>query len=329
MTRTLEIASGRLQPESISGGPLAGFRNKIINGDFDVWQRGTSHAVSGYGSDDRWSVTMIGGSVAHSQQTFNLGQTDVPGNPKYFSRTVVGAGSAAGDLNAKFQKIEGVRTLSGKTATLTFYAKAAAGMDITVELEQYFGTGGSPSSTVNLSPITCTLTTSWQKFSLTFDVPSISSKTIGTDNTDSLNLLFWFSAGSTYDARTNSIGHQSGTIDLAHISLVEGDATLEDDPFEPRHYQQELDLCMRYFERVQRNLTSDIVVISTEHSSGNHWGFVFYKVEKRTYPTVTTFGTGAWAGTAPTGLAGLDMYQWNAVGSFYWYAGDLGFDAEI
>jgi hypothetical protein len=45
--------------------------------------------------------------------------------------------------------IEGVDTLSGKTATLSFWAKADANKNIAVELQQYFGTGGSPSTSVN------------------------------------------------------------------------------------------------------------------------------------------------------------------------------------
>jgi hypothetical protein len=40
---------------SINAGPLAGMRNAIINGNFDIWQRGTSFTGSGYGSADRWS----------------------------------------------------------------------------------------------------------------------------------------------------------------------------------------------------------------------------------------------------------------------------------
>ena len=31
-----------------------GFKNYIINGNFDVWQYGTSQTTNGYSSDDRW-----------------------------------------------------------------------------------------------------------------------------------------------------------------------------------------------------------------------------------------------------------------------------------
>ena len=42
---------------SQNGGPLAGFRNQLINGDFRIWQRGTSvihGAADGGYTADRW-----------------------------------------------------------------------------------------------------------------------------------------------------------------------------------------------------------------------------------------------------------------------------------
>ena len=256
MTRSLEIASGRLSPESISGGPLCGFRNKIINGDFDIWQRATSQTASTYGSSDRYFHAHNVSTKTVSRQEFTKGQTDVPGSPKYFCRTVVTTGSGASHTTLLTQPIEGLENVSGKTLTVTFYAKADATKDIAVEFEQNFGSGGSPSSNVNgIGVTTCNLTSSWQKFSFTVDVPSVVGKTFGTTGNDHLSFVIWFDGGSDFDARTNSLGNQSGTFDIAHISIVEGDATGEDDPFEPRHINQERDLCNRYCQIVGRGWT--------------------------------------------------------------------------
>lgn len=225
-------------------------RNKIINGDFDIWQRNTSQTSSGYGSDDRWESTHSGTTKTHSRQSFTLGQTDVPGNPQYYSRTVVTSSAGASNFAHKSQKIEGVRTLAGKTATLTFWAKADASKNMTIELLQDFGTGGSPSADVTgIESQKVALTTAWQKFSITVNIPSVSGKTLGSDGNDFLRVTFWFDAGSDFNARADTLGQQSGTFDIAHVSLVEGDATAEDDPFSPRHIQQEITLCKRYFDK--------------------------------------------------------------------------------
>lgn len=233
---------------TINGGPLGSFRNKIINGDFNIWQRATSQTGNGYGSDDRWRNDNIGSTKTHTQQPFALGQTDVPGNPKYYSRTVVTSVAGVDNYCLKLQFIEGVNALAGKTVTVTFYAKADAVKNIAMEMYQDFGTGGAPSPVVAfIGTQLFALTATWQKFSVTVAIPSVAGKTLGTNGDDKLALRFWFDAGSNFNANTASLGQQSGTFDIAHVSLVEGDARSETDSFSPRHAQQELALCQRYY----------------------------------------------------------------------------------
>jgi hypothetical protein len=223
------------------------FRDKIINGNFDIWQRGTSlsAAASSRYLADRWKTDAIGTTVAPSQQAFTLGQTAVPGEPTSFHRAVV-ASSAGASNYANFQQlIEGVRTFAGQTVTLSFWAKADAAKNIAVELAQIFGGGGSPSSPVfGIGAQLCALTTSWKQFKLPVTIPSIAGKTLGTDGTDNLALLFWLDAGSSFNARTATLGQQSGTFDIAQVRLEVGTVAT---PFEPRPPQVELALCQRYF----------------------------------------------------------------------------------
>lgn len=225
----------------LSGGGLP-FRNKLINGGFDIWQRGISQTSDGYGSDDRWFNGNSGTTKTASRQTFTVGQTDVPGNPKYFSRTVVTSVAGASNYCFKRQGVEGVATLSGQTATLSFWAKADASKNMAIEFRQSFGTGGSPSADVT-TVATVSLTASWARYSVTVNIPSISGKILGTDNNDNLQIWLWFDAGSSFNSRTNSLGQQSGTFDIANVQLEAG---AQATPFEQRPIGTELNLCQRY-----------------------------------------------------------------------------------
>ena len=284
-------------PMVVTDSPLS-FRNKIINGGFDIWQRATSQASSGYGSDDRWSNEHSGPTKTHSRQAFTVGQTDVPGNPRYYSRTVVTSVAGAGNYVIKFQKIEGASTLSGKTVTLSFYAKADAAKNIAVEFQQEFGTGGSPSAAVTrIGAQTVALTTSWQRYTVTVAIPSTSGKTLGTNGNDSLGLFFWFDAGSNWNSRSAALGQQSGTFDIANVQVEEGSVAT---PFEQRPIGLELSLCQRYYETIASRVFT--AYATTSYGAGNHLNFA---ATKRATPTitkvsetgVTNFSAGATVGT--------------------------------
>ena len=294
-----------VQPEMINASPLTGFRNKIINGDFDVWQRETSDSLSNETAyvADRWqNGTGSSGAATVSRQTFTLGQTDVPGNPRYFMRhdQTVGGGSTF----ILAQRVEDARTLSGETATFTFYAKVSSGtIAVDVDYSQNFGTGGSPSTenTVTIQSSE-TITTSWQKFQYVFDIDSISGKTLGTNSNDFLRIRLVLPASTTF------------TLDIAHVSLVPGDATDEDDPFSSRHIQQELTLCQRYYEKSYSldtapgaiAVTGSVLMRAVSATSIYHT--VYWKTSKRDIPTVTVYSTDTGAsGKVYNGSSGSDV----------------------
>lgn len=269
-------------PMVVTDSPLS-FRNKIINGGFDVWQRGTSQTATGYGSDDRWANGNVGSAKTHSRQVFTVGQTDVPGNPKYYSRTVVTSVAGAGNYAVKFQKIEGVRTFAGKTVTLSFYAKADAPKSIAIEFQQEFGTGGAPSALVQgIGAQKVALTASWQRFEVTVAIPSITGKTLGSNGDDSLGVFIWFDAGSDFNARTATLGQQSGTFDIANVQLEEGSVAT---PFEQLPPGETFRLCQRYYQRTFDTLTTTWMTGAVFTNGGS----VCYPlpVRMRAAPTIT------------------------------------------
>jgi len=263
---------------SINNGPIAGMRNAIINGNFDIWQRGTSFTGSEYGAD-RWFNTRSGTTQTVTRQTFTLGQTAVPGEPTYFCRTVVSSVAGAGSFSILVQKIEGVRAFAGQQVTISFWAKADATKNIAVELAQVFGSGGSPSTDVTAIGLSkVSIGTTFQKVTVTATVPSISGKTLGTNNDDNLALLIWLDAGSNWDARTDTLGQQSGTFEIAQVQVEPGPVAT---PFERRPIGTELALCQRYYCETRATLRFRSAISSEPTESAIYW-----PQQMRTAPSV-------------------------------------------
>jgi hypothetical protein len=279
------VFSGDAQAASINAGPLAGFRNAIINGNFDIWQRGTSFTGPVYGAD-RWLNNTNGPGATNctmSRQAFTLGQTDVPGEPTYFCRMAVTSVAGANHFSTLQHRIEDVRTFAGQTVTVSFYAKADASRPIVAELVTSFGTGGSPSvgDTVP-GALKVTISTSWQKITMTTTMPSISGKTLGTNGDSRVALNIWFDAGSNFNSRTDTLGHQSGTFDIAQVQVEAGPVAT---PFERRPIGTELALCQRYYELV------GVGSLGRWNNATTAELFITGIIDKRVVPTVTLAST--------------------------------------
>jgi len=243
--------SGNVQMASANGGQLAGLRNKIINGNMGIFQRGTAAVTTsgGYGPADRWTTTAIGDTFSTTQGSFVSGDTlyDTGGAQNYTQVTVTSV-LANGNACIFRQLIEDVRLLAGQTVTVSFWAKAATGTpSIAVSVDQFFGVGGTPSAQANGTGQAQALTTTWAKYTKTYAVPSINAKTVGTTATTSYTILnFWLDAGSDFSGTPNraaSIGQVSKTVSIAQVQLeISPVAT----PFEQRPIGMELALCQRY-----------------------------------------------------------------------------------
>ena len=238
-----------------------GFKNAIMNGDFRINQRGfTSTTTNNTFGFDRWRLSFTGGTNTYSAQTFTVGTSLGEYQPEKYARIVSSGQSAAGDFTIFQQQIEDVRSFAGGTVTVSFWAKAATSTAATpakmaIDLEQLFGSGGSPSSSVVTYAGQATLTTSWQRYSVSVAVPSISGKTIGTNaNTSSIVLNMWLSSGSTFNARSGSLGIQSNTFDIWGVQVERGGFATS---FEERPLQAELAMCQRYYRRYTDATASD------------------------------------------------------------------------
>jgi hypothetical protein len=274
-------------------------KNKIINGNFAINQRGfTSTTTTATYGFDRWKLQAAGGTVTYSSQTFTAGAAPVAGyEATNFARIVTSGQSAAGDLGAFDQVIEGVRTFAGQTATISFWAKAATGTPkMAVSATQSFGTGGSPSSDVITYGGQATLSTSWARYSITMAIPSISGKTIGTTaNTNYLEMLFWVSAGSTFNAYTGSMGIQNNTFDIWGVQVEYGSYATPFQTASGGSPQAELAMCQRYYYLHASGTTGSICNFLYFNST-TATGILSFPVTMRIAPTLAaTSGTSYFA----------------------------------
>jgi hypothetical protein len=264
-----------------SGTPAwAGFdvagKNKIINGGFDFWQRGTSFSSAGtpYTADRWWLSSDLTGTRTISQQTFTPGAAPVAGyEAPYFLRfaqTTTGTGSYGG-LSTK---IEDVRTFANQTVTLSFFAKADAARTITPSLIQNFGSGGS--GNVNAASTTFNLGTSWTRYSVTWNLPPISAKTVGT--------------GSWLELYIGLPVNTVQTIDIWGVQLEAGSVAT---PFSRAGgtIQGELAACQRYLSKIGGDVLYSTIGLGSASSTTLAKIYMKHPITLRTPPTSPEWST--------------------------------------
>jgi hypothetical protein len=134
--------------------------------------------------------------------------------------------------------VEDVRNFNGQTVTVSFWAKADAARTIVLQTYQEFGTGGSGAVIVNSTSFSAT--TSWQRFSVTFAMPSVSGKTITGNSSISFIMNFPLNTVQTIDIT----GLQ---IELGSVATTYQTAT--------GTIQGELAACQRYYTRLNAGNT--------------------------------------------------------------------------
>lgn len=293
--------------------PAAGLRNILINGQLLIAQRNFQGAgfVGSAWTFDRWQINTQGSSVTVSAPFAPRGDPNVPGEPRYCFNVVVNSVANPANYVLWFGQVENVRQLSGGKATLSFSAKGDAGKYFTVEFQQYFGTGGSPSALTYATPFKFgPCNGNWQRFSYTFDMPSIAGKVLGTDGNTYILVVFWLDAGANWNARSLSLGQQSGTWSFAQLQLEKG---ISPSYPERRPYGYELALCQRYYEtgtQLQCFPSPNGTGFAQTYSAG-------FKVMKRATPTMgRSFGNVSPAAAGYNSCYGPGPTQ---ISDNYWY----------
>lgn len=281
-------------PAVIAPEGVGGLRNKAVNGQFDLWQRGTTFIGPGtpvFYADytaDRW---VTGGredggvwdvtATRVDQQSFVPGQTEVPNNPTFFARyqARLSTPSVGNDEFHIFaQRIENTTTLSDQKITCSFYARGTAGDVMNTVYTQTFGVGGSLQQDSNFAPVT--LTSTFKRYVVVFDVPSVTGKTILVPlNQTQVSIQFFSQMGSVLAAANGTIPVSvNNPIDIANVQVEAGE--IADPEFEKRPLALELSLAQRYYETGRFN-TSAFAITAF---SNEQW--IDFLVTKRVTPAV-------------------------------------------
>jgi hypothetical protein len=244
-------------------------RNRIINGGFDVWQRGTSFATNVFTADRWFTSASTALPTAHtvSRQSFTPGTAPVAGyEAQFFFRSDITTKGSMTALDIP-SFIEDVRTFAGQTVTVSFWAKSDSTRNQAVFLRQQFGAGGS-SNVLVLNAATATTTTEWQRFSFTVNVPSVSGKTIAASSS-----LGFFIRQATADG---------SVLDLWGVQVEAGSVAT---PFEFEPFEATLRKCQRYYWRQDATTITTPYGNATASATTNIVALVENPTTMRTSPT--------------------------------------------
>jgi hypothetical protein len=280
--------SGTFNNLATSYGNGAG-KNAVINGAFNVWQRGTSFtspAIFSY-TADRWQ-TVVNGTISGlvvSQQAFTAGTAPVSGYEGTFFIRQVTSSKSGSSVQALATRLEDVRLYAGQTVTLSFWAKADASRTWSSRLIQSFGSGGS--ADVSTTGSSLSVTTSWTRFTQTFTLPSIAGKTIGTGS-----YLY-----VVIDGQINT----GQTMDIWGVQLEAGSIATPFQTASGGSIQGELAMCQRYYEKSYdlsttpgASSTPGSIYLTQSSDGGNNSVYALrFKVEKRNASWASAYYTTA------------------------------------
>jgi len=225
-------------------------RNYLHNSMFNIAQRGAGPFTAfGTTTLDRWYLTGVTDTANTSQGALGDGGRAEIGDEEagFFWLNNFTGNAATGAYHRLDQRIENVRRLAGKTVTVSFWARYTAGTPkIGINMTQNFGTGGSPSTAVQvlLTGNSITPGPTFARYTTTITLPSISGKTLGTNNDHFTALQIYFSSGATQNAAAGNIGVQSGTVNLYGVQLELGPTAT---PLEKLDPVTQLQQCQRFY----------------------------------------------------------------------------------
>ena len=331
---------------AISGASLTGittrttpFRNLIINGAFQIAQRGTSSTSTVYQTVDRWMGLWGGTDENCTQAQVALTSSDTgpwaKGFRKAFQITNGNQTSGAGandyvqlSTSLESQDIANsgwdYTSTSGKVA-FSFWVKSSVAQNFYGNFKTVDGTAQNYTfETGSLSANTWTKITKIipGAAALEFDNDNTTGLEIyivpfqGTDRTASMSLDTWAaysSSSKSPDMTSTWYTTNDATFAITGVQLEVGDAVTD---FEHRSYHDELLRCQRYFWMYYYpTAAAKSLMVAHNWHTNQIFGHINFPCRMRSAPSgVVTNGTDYWTAykTTPNTSNFDTMSQWNA-----------------
>ncbi len=290
------------------GGSGLSHRNKVINGGMTISQRGTtfSATTSSIYTLDRFQIAT--GTAFNFDTTITQDSSTPDGFSKSLKITPDSTQTPTGSHNGTIRHmIEGqdvqdlaFGTSSAKSVTISFYAKSASQNNNHQYGVQLRCRDGSTTQYVNQA---FTVTSSWQRFTMTF--VGNTGLAIRNDNDNGFEICFhlasgpddivsakstWTTSGAfqTVTGQSNFMDNTSNEFYLTGVQLEVGDTATS---FEHRSYGEELRRCQRYFFNLTGNNNFRSGVLGYANSSSEFRGVVNFPVPMRAAASFTGSAT--------------------------------------
>ena len=298
-SKTLAMMNDSGIPTYYSG---LGFKNKLVNGNFQFWQVGTSSTASGYLAD-QWYCG-VNGSVTYSQIAINAGGC------VYGLTATTSASSSYPQVQQPLEQAE-VIPLRGKTVTFSIYLQANS----TFVGNYNASTDALASQTTSAANVIITPTTTLTRYSVSFVVP-----------TTAVGLMVY--------AQPVSMQSSGAVVTHAMAQLEIGSAATQ---FETLPYALELHRCQRFLYVLSNaSATQQFAAIGQCQTTTSAVFLIGFPVQMRAVPAFSVSSVSHWsinqaAGTgvaitglvsAGTTLSGIQSFMIAATGASGLVAGN-------
>jgi len=331
ITGTLPAISGANLTNLPAGGKVT---NLVMNGNFKLAQRATSHGSSGYRTVDRWKMSAGGASAALTQSQYGAISGTSPyaeGHHQAYRFDNAGQNANTGAYINMQHSIEAQDIVSSgwnyksssSYITLSFWVRGSVTQTYLVSLLTNDGTAREWNHLISLSA------DAWTKVTMT--IPGDSNITMNNDNGIGLTLYFHaylgsdHTSGSTVDQWVNHAGSTSrpdmgstwwttsnATFMLTGVQLEAGNSASD---YAHESFSETLQKCKRYCH-VLASSNYSLLGLGLQYYSG----YIFIDagpIDMRVTPTMV----------AKAGVSGAYVYE-KVFGNSPEYIHQIGFDSK-